>query len=85
MKSDIADQIVMAAGHLGFDFQSRPYSGRGMAGAETTAISISSDNEFAAFAAAVGQAAIDAIDPAELIRAVKRVRTDSLGKEMIVY
>lgn len=58
------------------------YSGRGMYGETTCALVVSSMGEFAQ---AVSMATIDSDDPDVLAADLKGIRTDSLGRDIIIY
>jgi hypothetical protein len=87
MKSDIAERIAEAGADNGLEIRlMSDYSGRGMFGQATSALVVP---DVATFAAAVGlaasQKALEGQNVHDLIEAVKEVRTDSLGHDMIVY
>jgi hypothetical protein len=58
------------------------YSGRGMYGGKTCAIIASG---FAAFVAAACEAVRLSADPDEIVEEMRGLRTDSLGRDVVLY
>jgi hypothetical protein len=83
MTTDVADEIVRAGEARGLDISLRlDYSGRGMDGKQTAAVSCGSTAEFLVAAC---RAVRHSEDPDALLEAMESLRYDALGKGMIFY
>lgn len=89
MKAEVAKQLVEAAERVGFACEVYPdYSGRGMFGARTTGIVVPSMRAYAAACAEMGYRFAENGDTAGAMaafRELKSVRSDNMGRDVIVY
>jgi hypothetical protein len=85
MTAATMNRLVAAADAL--DVDCRPYddySGRGMYGRTTCAVVVPSEAVFAALAAVAGRGLPDA-EFADFVADLRRLSSDSLGRDTIVY
>ncbi len=95
MKPETAARILEAAKDLGFDFEVRQdYSGRGMLGATTTGLVVPDISQllqaiakasFFIATTAVSTGAADSFAEHDRFVADLKVKTDSQGRDIIVY
>jgi hypothetical protein len=83
MQFSTMQQITSAAQALGLIASPyEGYSGRGMFGGQTCAV-VAAD--IAAFVAAACEATRRSDDPDEIVEEMRALRTDSMGREVVLY
>lgn len=86
MKIEIAEEIIAAARDMGADVNlHEDYSGRGMYGDTTAAISGDLNNIIAAVALAAGSLQDNHRKLEDLVEAMQKLNTDSYARQIIVY